>query len=98
MMLRQKGYRWMVYIKLYETRSGTIKPLVVGKSGSTRVNASGCDLSFSTAVEDGNARRFLHEHGYSWCHDYILAKKFQKESDAYAFETKIMNLFHMHGS
>lgn len=98
MMLNKMGYKWIVYIKFYVDKSGSIKPLVVGKSGSTKVNGSGCDLSFSVAVEDGNARKFLQQNGYSWYYDYILAKKFQKESDAYAFESKIMNSYNMHGS
>ena len=53
---------WFVYIKFYiDYRTKNIKPLVVGKSGSLLVNSSGSDLSFSTDINDGPARRFLAE-------------------------------------
>jgi hypothetical protein len=98
MLNRINRCTWFVYVKFYVGKGGRIRPLVVGKSGSMRVNASGSDVNFSTAVTDGNARVFLHENGHSWYHDYILIKKFYREADAYAFETKIMNRFNMHGS
>lgn len=98
MVLEERDYTWVVYIKFYITKDNVIKPLVVGKSGSTKVNSSGCDLSFSTAVEDGPARKFLHDKKYEWYQDYILIKNFKDEKAAYAFEGKIMRKYDMYGS
>lgn len=97
MLLSKRGYKWIVYIKLYRDHKGTIRPLVVGKSGSTKVNSSGCDLNFSTAVEDGAARKFLAKNGYCWYYRYILVKKCYTQKSAYIFERKIMKKYHLYG-
>lgn len=69
--LVDEGIGWFVYIKFYVSAEKRILPLVVGKSGSLLVNASGSDLSFSTDVEDGPARRFLAEESLEWCKTQI---------------------------
>lgn len=69
--LVDEGIGWFVYIKFYVSAEKRILPLVIGKSGSLLVNASGSDLSFSTDVKDGPARRFLLEEGLEWCKTQI---------------------------
>ena len=97
-MLEQLGYKWIVYIKFYIDRNNKIRPIVVGKSGSLKVNNSGCDLSFSTDVSHGDSRGFLKAANHDWYHKYILIKNFKNESQAYKFERKIMNLYGIYGS
>mgnify|MGYP004487185619 CR=1 FL=1 len=103
-LLDDKGYQWIVYIK-FSCEKGRnsnskpiIRPLVVGKSGSILVNASGSDLSFSTDPEHGPARRKLIKEKKSWYYDYILIKNFTSQRKAYAFESKIMRKFNLFGS
>ena len=102
-LLEAKGYQWVVYVKLYVSgyaRSGKaiVRPLVVGKSGSYLVNASGCDLSFSMAPEDGPARRFLLKNRLEWYHEKVLIKGFRDEKAAYRYESKIANKLNLFGS
>lgn len=83
------GIKWFVYIKFYIDSIGNIKPLVVGKSGSLSVNVSGSDLSFSTAVEDGPSRRFLHDCNLEWWKENIAIRNFDDECDALEYEQHI---------
>ena len=65
---------WFVYIKFYIDKDGKIKPLVVGRSGSMNVNCNGSDVSFSTDINHGPARRFLCENGLNWYKEQIAIK------------------------
>lgn len=89
---------WFVYIKFYVNPKGFINPIVVGKSGSRNVNASGSDLNFSTDVKDGLARRLIKESNSEWHYDHIMIKKVKNERVAYKLETKIANKYNLFGS
>lgn len=87
---------WFVYIKFYINENNEIKPLVCGKTGSKLVNISGSDVSFSTDINDGPAKRFLQEEGFEWCKTQIAILKCDSEEEAYEKEllyTKELNLF-----
>lgn len=87
---------WFAYIKFYINENNKFKPLVCGKSGSKLVNVSGSDVSFSTDISDGPARRFLQEEGFKWCKTQIAILKCDSEEEAYKkelFYTKELNLF-----
>lgn len=96
--LYDNNVRWFVYVKFYKGNGSRIKPIVVGKSGSIKVNASGSDLNFSTAFNDGTARQFMHYNKFEWHYDHIMIRKCRSESKAYSLETKIMNKFDLFGS
>ena len=106
LLCEQKKVRWCVYVKFYvvtrKKRHGqvavAIRPLVVGKSGSTLVNASGTDLNFGMCEEYGPARRFLAQNGCGWYLHYVLIKSFRSQQKAYAFENKVMRKFGLFGS
>ena len=87
---------WFVYIKFYIDENNEIKPLVCGKTGSKLVNVSGSDVSFSTDMKYGPARRFLQEEGFEWCKTQIAILKCDSEEEAYEKELsyiKELNLF-----
>ena len=87
---------WFVYIKFYINESNKSIPLVCGKSGSLLVNNSGNDLSFSTDINDGPARRFLIENNYQWDKARIAILKCDSEKEAYEKENYYaykLNLF-----
>lgn len=96
--LKELGVKWFVYIKFYVDKKRVYRPLVVGKSGSMLVNASGSDLNFSTDVNDGPARKFLKSNHVKWNYDFIAVRKCKNESDAYKIETMIMNKYNLFGS
>lgn len=98
LLLEQRKVRWFVYVKFYVDKRGKIIPLVVGKSGSTLVNASGCDVNFSTSVEDGPARRFLAENNLKWHLNWILVRSFRSERKAYAVESYLQRKYNLYGS
>ena len=86
---------WFTYIKFYISHNNSkieeiasIRPLVVGKSGSLLVNNSGSDLSFSTDINDGPARRFLAEsnNNSSWDKTKIAILPCENESEAFEKE------------
>ena len=82
--LIETNIHWFVYIKFYiDYRTKNIKPLVVGKSGN--FNSSGSDLSFSTDINDGPARRFLAEsnNNLSWDKTKIAILPCNNESEAF---------------
>ena len=87
---------WFVYIKFYINENNQSIPLVCGKSGSLLVNDSGSDLSFSTYINDGPARRFLAENNCQWDKTRIAILKCDSEKEAYLIEQKYLkelNLF-----
>lgn len=91
---------WFVYIKFYiNYRTKNIKPLVVGKSGSLLVNSSGSDLSFSTDVNDGPARRFLAESNkidsLSWDKTKVAILPCKSEEKALEIENEIFNKYNL---
>lgn len=96
--LMELNIEWFIYIKFYVGNDGEIKPLVVGKSGSILVNSSGSDVSFSVEVENGPARRFLHENGLQWCKTRIAIMKCKDEIDAYSKEKYWMRKLNLFGS
>ena len=83
--LVNKGYGWIVYIKLFHG-----KPWIVGKTGTTLVSASPVDFDFllynpeNIYDPDYNgpgrtyARRYYPEELYS-DFDYVLCKNFECE-------------------
>lgn len=85
--------KWFVYIKFYENKQGKIRPMVVGKSGSRLVNSGGSDLSFSTAMEHGPARKFINLNGFIWHYDCIAIKTCRTSRAAYKLERKIAERF-----
>lgn len=90
------GITWFAYIKFYIDANGELKPLVVGKTGSLLVNKHGSDISFSTNVEHGPARRFLHDTKLLWCKTEIMVYPCSTELEAYNVEkdvAKAYNLF-----
>ena len=87
---------WFTYIKFYISHNNSkieeiasIRPLVVGKSGSLLVNSSGSDLSFSTDINDGPARRFLAEsnNNSSWDKTKIAILPCKNELEAFEKES-----------
>lgn len=99
--LKDKHIKWFVYIKFYEVKKGNkilSKPIVIGKSGSSLVNASGSDLNFSVRCEDGPARRFLYCNKLKWNYDFIYVKKCFSEKSAYTQEQKYMDEYSLYGS
>lgn len=96
--LKERKIKCFVYVKFYVTRRGTVRPIVVGKSASTLVNATGSDISFSMDPKDGRARRWLLKRGLNWYHDYVLVKAVSGLDEAYALEQKMMRRFGLLGS
>ena len=89
---------WFVYIKFYiDYRTKNIKPLVVGKSGSLLVNSSGSDLSFSTDINDGPARRFLAEmvNSVAWDKTQVAILPCENEEKALEKENEIFNKYNL---
>ena len=88
---------WFTYIKFYiDYRTKNIKPLVVGKSGSLLVNGSGSDLSFSTDINDGPARRFLAEtNNSSWDKTQVAILPCENEEKALEKENEIFNKYNL---
>lgn len=94
--LLEQDINWFTYIKFYINTDGDVKPLVVGKSGSLNVNIKGSDVSFSTDINDGPARRFLIEIGMVWDKTKILIIPCKNENEAFKIEKEIainFNLF-----
>ena len=91
---------WFIYIKFYLDMQNNSKPLVCGKSGSLLVNSNGSDLSFSTDINDGPARRFLAENSgkYLWDKTKIAILPCNSEKEAYELERKYTNLLNLFGS
>lgn len=83
MSLTECNIFWFAYIKFYVDHDGLTKPLVVGKSGSTLVNSAGSDINFSTDVNDGPARRFLHDEGLHWDKTQLIAMRVKRRSIHY---------------
>ena len=93
--LIEKNVNWFCYIKLYIDKSGEIKPLVVGKSGSYNVNTSGSDVSFSLNIEHGPSRRFLNEEKVEWDKTQIIIIPSINEKEAYKIEKDITIKFNL---
>ena len=94
-LLVNLNIRWFVYIKMYEGHDGLLRPLVVGKSGSTLVNVGGSDVNFSTDVDDGPARRYLKDGGFNWCFGQILVLPVNDEEEAYRVEHEVTLQTHL---
>ena len=94
------GISWFVYIKFYLDKQGNSKPLVCGKSGSLLVNSNGSDLSFSTDINDGPARRFLAENSgkYLWDKTKVAILACSSEKEAYELERKYLEELNIFGS
>lgn len=93
--LVENNINWFVYIKFYYNEYNQIKPLVIGKSGSLNVNAVGSDVSFSTDINDGTARKFLCEKGLDWCKTQIAIYKVNSEAEALRIEKEIVNKYNL---
>ena len=96
--LVDSGIGWFCYVKFFIDQLGCIKPLVVGKSGSLNVNATGSDVSFSEDPNDGPARRFLTESNLVWDKTKILIIKAESEQQALFYEWKISYVYGLFGS
>ena len=70
---------------------------MVGKSGSKLVNANGSDVSFSTDIDDGPARRFLAENKLKWDKTKIAILKCNNENEAYEKEKHYLNKLNLFG-
>lgn len=95
---------YFAYIKFY-LKEGKEYALVVGKSGSKKVNkTSGCDLSFSTNIEHGQARKWLSQNSKLWCQTEIIIvwtnaiEKIDSEKEAYMIESDLQKKFDLFGS
>ena len=91
---------YFAYIKFYLDKDKKIA-LVAGKSGSKRVNTtSGCDLSFSTKPEHGEARKWLLKKGKCWCQTEIIIiwTKTASEKEAFDIERNLQKKFDLFGS
>ena len=94
--LVDNNINWFTYIKFYiNTENNIIRPLVVGKSGSLNVNSYGSDISFSEAINDGPARRYLLESNGKliWDKTQILIIKAKSEKQALFYENRIVDVF-----
>ena len=89
---------WFVYIKFYLDTQNNSKPLVCGKSGSLLVNSNGSDLSFSTDINDGPARRFLAENQLQWDKTKVAILSCSSEKEAYELERKYLEKLNLFGS
>lgn len=97
--LADEGIGWFAYVKFYEANNNSkIKPLVAGKSGSTLVNSSGSDLSFSMDMSHGPARRFLVENGLNWCYEQVAVFLCNSEEETYKLENKLVTKYGLFGS
>ena len=96
--LKEKDISWFTYIKFYINNIEDIKPLVIGKTGSKLVNISGTDVSFSTDITDGPARKFLKENNYNWDKTKILIIPCENEVSALEIELKILNKYNLFSS
>lgn len=89
--LKDKGYNWIVYIKLFKN-----KPFIVGKTGTTNVIHSGIDFDFrvgSNNIANYNSpgRQFIRENypeyiGGCTDHEFVLVKNFASEDEIKALE------------
>ena len=84
--LVENNVYYFCYIKFYIDLNNNMKPLVVGKSGSLNVNTTGSDVSFSTDINDGPARRFLNEEKLQWDKTKILIIPCKTENEAFDIE------------
>lgn len=89
---------WFVYIKFYSGNDGDPIPIVCGKSGSFLVNINGSDVSFSTNIDDGPARRFLIEEKLQWDKTKVAILKCTSEQDAYDKEKYYLEKMNLFGS
>jgi len=97
-MLQSHGVRWCTYVKFYRSRRGRVSPLVVGKTGSGLVNATGTDLSFSTDPSHGPARRMLAATRARWHTTYVMVKGAKNANAAYDTERMVMDHLSLYGS
>ena len=88
--LVEANISWFVYIKFDENN----RPLVVGKSGSKLVNEQS-DVSFSTDINDGPARKFLNESNLDWCKTQIAICPCKTEQEAINLEKEIGQNYHL---
>lgn len=91
--LVEKEVMYFSYIKFYIDNKNTVKPLVVGKSGSTLVNSAGSDVSFSECEDHGPARKLLVDENACWDKTQILIIKAKSEKQALYYEWLISNTF-----
>ena len=89
---------WFIYIKFYISNNGVSIPLVCGKSGSLLVNSRGSDVSFSTNIDDGPARRFLVEENLQWDKTKVAILKCESENEAYKQEKYYLEKLNLFGS
>ena len=95
---------YFAYIKFYICQNGEKYALVSGKSGSKKVNYSGCDLSFSTNIKHGRARKWLKCNEKKWCVTEILVihtnatEKNKSNKEAYDIEGCLQQKFDLYGS
>ena len=62
------------------------------------VNDRGTDVSFSTNINDGPARRFLQENGYQWNKEIVAILPCESEQDAYEKEELYLEKLNLFGS
>ena len=89
--LVDEGIGWFIYVKFYINRTGEIKPLVCGKTGSLNVNTVGTDVIFDYDINSGPARKFLIEEGLEWDKTQIAILRCKSEEEAYENENYYIN-------
>ncbi len=102
--LVDSGLKYFAYIKFYLDGDNKYA-IVAGKSGSKKVNpTSGCDLSFSTNPEHGEARRWLKKMEKKWCQTEIIIiwsndiDEKKNEEEAFNIERYLKETFNLLGS
>ena len=99
--LVDKGYNWIVYIKLFHG-----KPFIVGKTGTSKVSQSYVDFDFKVCNESnlddpnytGQGRRFIRElypDVKFTDFDKILVKNFNNETEALEYERYIVKTYNL---
>ena len=89
---------WFVYIKFYINKNIESKPLVVGKTGSKLINASGSDVVFDLKDSGGPARQFLNDYNLNWDKTKILIIKAESKLQALKIESEISTKYELFNS
>lgn len=93
--LIDRNIGWFAYVKFYLDKIiDESKPLVVGKTGSMLKNINGTDVSFSTEINDGPARKFLEETNQQWDKTQILVIPYDSgDEEDLKIEKSLQNKF-----
>lgn len=97
--LEAKNLYYFAYIKFY-LDNGKKYALVAGKTGSRKVNSSGCDLAFREYPDyEGKAKKWLYDNKKQWCQTEFLVisteaqEKKQSNKEALEIERYLVKTF-----